>query len=939
MDHNAEYNETCEKSRETILHIACKLKSSLRYVYVLLYPRLLTIPDINGHLPIHVACQQNDVQFLSWIFNSVLCKEGVSSIYRCSVLGSTVIEATVASRITPPLSSMKYSKLSATTLTGHSVYHIAVSQGYSQLLGLLLDVLGVTQDEFELDTVTTLDYVNKLAPLDVAIAHQETECVRLLLEFLNKFGLLQMVAQEQQAMKIATAVGDANIMKLLVKYGFSQGLEEAIGKVQDQQLKRLLLYYYTQLTSAKAIIETQSDYKKGLTKGQIRWNGADINMLDLAWINDCFSAMESISQAIRQADVTSQSLYDHCIIQYLALECLSYCESEKLCTEQLNPNPLIPITVIEITSCSLMSVPPELFQLHKLEVLKLSNNSIQELPTALHSSQCIYSSQSLRKLVLDGNKLKTLPEDLFLGLVNSLEHLSVQKNELTELPPGLWVMPHLKELNLSENKLSQLHYLCLDSNFSDGHSISRQIAAATESNYCVLSEKGSSEPGCDAWKYIERLHIFYKTLHLATNGKFYVENVTEWIQNLHVQRDKEKEKEELDSESENALLSLTFCEEFETSALLSLNLSQNMFSKIPEELPCLAPKLQYINMSQNCIEYLDLVHSMPRNVATIRLDHNFIQDMATPAPHAPVSRCSSACMLLLLQSGDSDCTHTTHNQLKSLTTLTLGYNRLAEFHAIDINTDLDAENVVCTMVVHFPQLSVLSLEHNELTSVPPSILNLTSLNSLNLAHNTGIVSLPSGLGLLSLSTLNLEGLSLAGIPKNLVEKLSPKYLLSYLKGIVHGLVQNLTMFFKSKKITPPLPHSKESYRHMKLMLAGSANAGKTTLLFQLTKKGKMAHQRTVQMGVNGLPLSTVGVELGQWEYSPMRNLPVITFMTWDFGGQVGYVIVVLMYAMLCMYISHRLYTLICIYCGHVCAVSLAVVQFIMCICNGLNTTC
>ena len=73
---------------------------------------------------------------------------------------------------------------------------------------------------------------------------------------------------------------------------------------------------------------------------------------------------------------------------------------------------------------------------------------------------------------------------------------------------------------------------------------------------------------------------------------------------------------------------------------------------------------------------------------------------------------------------------------------------------------------------------------------------------------------------------------------------------------------------------------------MKLMFVGSANAGKTTLLLQLTKKGKMAHQRTVQVGVNGLPLSTVGVELGQWEYSRKRSLPKITFTTWDYGGQV-----------------------------------------------------
>ena len=74
---------------------------------------------------------------------------------------------------------------------------------------------------------------------------------------------------------------------------------------------------------------------------------------------------------------------------------------------------------------------------------------------------------------------------------------------------------------------------------------------------------------------------------------------------------------------------------------------------------------------------------------------------------------------------------------------------------------------------------------------------------------------------------------------------------------------------------------------MKLMFMGSANAGRTTLLLQLTKKkGKLVRQRPVQMGINGIPLSTVGVELGQWEYSPKLSSPPITFMTWDFGGQV-----------------------------------------------------
>ena len=74
---------------------------------------------------------------------------------------------------------------------------------------------------------------------------------------------------------------------------------------------------------------------------------------------------------------------------------------------------------------------------------------------------------------------------------------------------------------------------------------------------------------------------------------------------------------------------------------------------------------------------------------------------------------------------------------------------------------------------------------------------------------------------------------------------------------------------------------------MKLMFVGSVNAGKTTLLQQLSRKGKMTHQRAVQMGRNGAPLSTVGVDLGQWEFSPHMSSPKVTFMTWDFGGQVS----------------------------------------------------
>ena len=73
------------------------------------------------------------------------------------------------------------------------------------------------------------------------------------------------------------------------------------------------------------------------------------------------------------------------------------------------------------------------------------------------------------------------------------------------------------------------------------------------------------------------------------------------------------------------------------------------------------------------------------------------------------------------------------------------------------------------------------------------------------------------------------------------------------------------------------------------MLIGNSNVGKTSLLLSLTKKGKVSRFKEVEKGLNKLPLSTFGVDLGDWEYSPhqLRTKP-ITFMTWDFGGQIEY---------------------------------------------------
>ena len=69
------------------------------------------------------------------------------------------------------------------------------------------------------------------------------------------------------------------------------------------------------------------------------------------------------------------------------------------------------------------------------------------------------------------------------------------------------------------------------------------------------------------------------------------------------------------------------------------------------------------------------------------------------------------------------------------------------------------------------------------------------------------------------------------------------------------------------------------------MVVGEGDKGKTTLLLNLTRKGKVLRFKEVEMGLSNRPLATVGVDLGDWEYAPGKK-PKVTFMTWDFGGQV-----------------------------------------------------
>ena len=63
------------ETAETLMHIACQGMSKLRFHLVHHYPSLLRKRDVNGVLPLHIACKNNDVEFISWLFQNIIAAE------------------------------------------------------------------------------------------------------------------------------------------------------------------------------------------------------------------------------------------------------------------------------------------------------------------------------------------------------------------------------------------------------------------------------------------------------------------------------------------------------------------------------------------------------------------------------------------------------------------------------------------------------------------------------------------------------------------------------------------------------------------------------------------------------------------------------------------------------------------------------------------------
>ena len=110
------------------------------------------------------------------------------------------------------------------------------------------------------------------------------------------------------------------------------------------------------------------------------------------------------------------------------------------------------ITHIDLSHTRTASLPKELFNLHSIVNLNVSNNRLKELPFAELSANL--RPGQLSDLNLSSNRLTVLPAEIFH--LPNLKYLNVSHNPLTSLPDLWWLSKSLIKFNASNTQLTKL---------------------------------------------------------------------------------------------------------------------------------------------------------------------------------------------------------------------------------------------------------------------------------------------------------------------------------------------------------------------------------------------------------------------------------------------------------------------------------------------------
>ena len=421
------------------------------------------------------------------------------------------------------------------------------------------------------------------------------------------------------------------------------------------------------------------------------------------------------------------------------------------------------LSVLILSSNNLSCLPTCLWFLPSLEVLKASMNKLESLvplPKALNSllekDDSIVLAPDLREIDVSKNSLKEV--DDFVFSLSQLSKLNLSQNDLQSLPPSLWDCLTLHQLDVSSNSLSSLPRCGQQEDIREA-AIAKSTPGILHMATTLSSPQAVFQNDLDSRESLHWVSRRRRSKSLKSRTK---------------KRDDEfkihKLKEEVDS-GEGGDVVIEMCD---YSVLSRLNLSKNRFKSFPIGLPCLAPNLCDLDISDNNIQVIDVVF-LPQILRKLSAKRCSLEKFGNTLTEGQLSSMRRKCYHDLKS---NICLHCSHSQLQYLQTFMLEDNRLKRFQLLKAvlkrttkdptEDELEFRQNCSALNLLYPSMEGLDLTNNCLVGTfNPNIGRQTQLKWLWLSHNKELEKLPLHLADLK-NFRRLTEIKLKNLP-NLVE--------------------------------------------------------------------------------------------------------------------------------------------------------------------------
>lgn len=728
---------------------------------------------------------------------------------------------------------------------------------------------------------------NGLSPLHVSVLHNFEEIVSILLETGASTDAQPDPNEMTFALKTACDHGFIHLMDLLLQYGAKDDRNHILLAAEishDVDMLGVILKY-----------KTVADPHCHVDRARVRQKVAELSLISEVGSEESFTSTDL--EGHQNYPMTAVSLC------WQDLRILTYVHMSWLVSASLFHNPHLNSSQSQLSLCSITRInlehnrlqqfPPVLFELTSLCYLDVSHNDIGSFPADnLVSADKLWPN--LVKLDISYNRLFTFPGYIFHLPV--LFYLNTSHNCLESIPDDFWFSTHLENVNFSNNNLRS--FVCPASRSLQTAS-SRKKGSTQSVSGGSVSSVSSSDVFILSHSESQNLDD-YEESTFSYGMKMDVQHFVYWHTCLQVS-------------TEN--VAPTGDENNRRLGLKALNLSGNYLKEVPDGLPCYFPNLDQLNLSQNDIYSWGSLSHYPPMLRELDLSHNMLINMTdklpsslgTPEPSTCYNtkqtstsiwrHCATPSFSSYIQDLNA-CPHRQHRILVNLQMLNLSYNRLSSVTFLQPHNFLttggsssqsrnsgslentygssSSPGIPLLPVVIFPNLTTLDISNNRLSNLTKDIGQVSQLKMLNLSGNE-IRELPPEMGLLK----RLWKLDLDHCP---------------LEGAVHDLMLQNRSAVEITGFLNSVLEAECEYSCLNLMLVGTHNVGKTSLLMQLRKLCKVPKdsrpKHWVERVGGGSPakgklLSTVGIDMDEVILDKSTKGP-ITFRTWDFGGQREY---------------------------------------------------